>query len=139
MFKRATSAIALALLATTMAVTGVTSPALADSGGGCGAWYQNVRACISVASGTTNPLLLDFYVRGFSNGECKADVYVIYNNSHAAPTKLKAWPVWLTRTGRFGPWSEPKAVTHGQAKTLVTVYDCNNRVLYVVYGPNQTW
>jgi hypothetical protein len=140
MFKRVTGVVALTVLATTMAVTGITGPAFADTGGGCGEWYENVKACISVKSGTTNPLLLDFYVRGFSKGECLAEVIVVYNNSHSAPTERKAWPVSLNRTGRFGPWSEPKAVSHGMAKTLVTVFDCSgSRVLYHVYSPNQTW
>src|SRR4051812_37808050 len=66
-------AVSLAVAAAGVAVGA--APAAADSGGGC-SQTGNASVCISVRSGTTGPLIADYYLDVRSRGESRAIAWV---------------------------------------------------------------
>lgn len=139
MFKRTVRIVALMVMATSAAVVGLAGPSFADSGGGC-TITNNVSVCISVRSGTTNPLLPDFYLNNSGRGECYATPAIIYNDSSNSPShNLTSAPIKLISYGHYGPWSETKALSSGRARLRLTLMDCNKSVLYVAYSPEEMW
>ncbi len=138
MLGRVSRVLSLIVLASVAAVVGIAAPAFADSGGGCST-TNGVSVCISVASGTSNPLLLDFYVNGNGLGECYADLAIIYNNTSNPPSHYLVSNIHLTHSGHYGAWAETKAIGSGQGKTLLLLKNCSLTGLYVAYSPNQSW
>lgn len=117
-------------------VTAVATPASADSGGGC-ATKENARPCISVASGTTDPLLADFYISDFRHGEYYYRLW-IYVNGAAYP---KAGYTRLDHTGHYPSWryTQPKGSNFGSAYTYVEFYNANMGRVFFASSPTQTW
>jgi hypothetical protein len=117
-------------------LTATATSALADSGGGC-ATVENARPCISVASGTTDPLLADFYISDFRHGEFYYRLW-IYINGAAFP---KADYTRVDHIGHYPSWryTQNKGFTHGSAYTYVEFYNSGFGRVFSASSPTQTW
>jgi hypothetical protein len=123
-------------LATAIAIAIVASatPAYADSGGGC-AWTNNSQVCISVHSGTTNPLYFDYYVYPGSEYLGDASVEWLCGGSYSY-TYLGQWsPTW----GHSPVYSRYKKAGYDRARTFVHFFSGSGVYLYTGYSPWQYW
>ncbi|MBB5866870.1 hypothetical protein F4553_000249 [Allocatelliglobosispora scoriae] len=121
-----------------------TAPAQADTGGGC-ASGSNSSVCISVTSGTTNPLKSDYYLSSTSLGEYSADVYLVYTYSSGPCTSINGTnssfkgtvaPVW---TGHSPVYSTTKPAGANCGRTHVIFRNSSGSWIYDNYSPWQRW
>lgn len=127
--------LAVTLVSAVLAATGAT-PASADSGGGCQT-KENARPCISVASGTTDPLLADFYISDFRHGEYYFSLWIYINGApHPKANKLR-----LDHIGHYPAWryTQLKGFTHGSAYTYVEFYNSSQARVFFASSYTQTW
>lgn len=134
-----------AVLFGTVMVTGLAvTPAFADTGGGC---WDNAHdgTCISVRSGTTNPLVSDYYLHTLANGEYKAEVYVLYNYSSGPCTqengansiyKGTVSPVWI---GHSPVFTTNKPSGANCARTHVIYRKSSGTWITDNYSPWERW
>ncbi|GIE46897.1 hypothetical protein Ani05nite_04310 [Amorphoplanes nipponensis] len=130
----------VAMLAVAAGVLSVGAPASADSGGGCRRASQNtaVSVCISVRSGTWNPLWADFYVDGTSQGESRTKTYINVSCSNGAFYGHFAgnWDI----SGTHSPqWSYSKPCSSGYGYTHTVFYNSSGNFIYSADSPNQYW
>lgn len=100
------------------------------SGGGC----RNTRAigsCISFRSGTTNPLLSDFYFNYWDG--CQAKLWMVINGSY-----VYKYHVVLDHLGHY-PIAQYTVSGRGSAYTHVEVYNCSGGYMYSANSPYQYW
>jgi hypothetical protein len=121
----------LIIAASSVAVFSTPLSASAASGGGCRD-VGNIRSCISFRSGTTNPLLGDFYVIGHGN-ESRGCLTL---NIRGFPFEGNCYP--LAYHGHYGPKSQTISGT-GNAFTSVRVYDSGGVYLYTADSWVQYW
>jgi len=120
------------------------APAEADTGGGCTSGYNNM-VCISVWSGTTNPLRSDYYLYSFTRGEYKAEVWLLHkygasncNNVVPAPGIELAEVVPVT-VGHSTVYTINKPPGSNCAKTQVIFYNNLGNWIYDNHSPWQRW
>jgi hypothetical protein len=102
----------------------------APIGGGCQS-ARSIAACISFASGTTNPLLGDFYYNYFEPEAAYAKVAIVVNGT--------TWHKYTTNLDHRGAYPVARHYVGGRgaAYTVVRVYDGYSRLLFVSASPNQ--
>jgi len=130
----------VAMLAVAAGVLGVGTPASADSGGGCQRASQNsfVSLCISVRSGTSNPLWADFYVDRASQGESLTKTYI--NVSCSNGTFYGHFAGNWNINGTHSPqWSYTKPCSSGHGYTHTVFYNSSGNFIYSADSPNQYW
>jgi hypothetical protein len=128
-------------LAVTAALLVPSAPALADTGGGCqnSHTYSNPYTCVSVSSGTTNPLRGDAYLNNRYYGETYAYVHV-YIQCHSTGAWYHAGGVYWNLNNTHSPvvpLNKPCA-TNGHGYTYVEYYTPSG-YLYPSFSPNQYW
>jgi hypothetical protein len=128
--------LAVSLAAATAIVVGAV-PAAADSGGGC-RQTNNAYVCISVRTGTTGPLIADYYINVKSRGEYKGIAYVEQGGT-AGDSCYNDWQVgvWFLVGGHSPVYERGKVCR--SARTVVEFYDINNRFIYSAVSPRQYW
>ncbi|MGW3853353.1 hypothetical protein [Micromonospora arida] len=137
---RSMARIGAIVLVLATAALALSAPAAADSGGGCRnhGSYSNPYVCISVRSGTTNPLIGDFYLNSTPSGERRANIQIIAwcGGSIAAISD----PYWWTIVPNHSPTvGLNKPCSSGYARTNVNFYNVNNSFMYTATSPYQYW
>jgi hypothetical protein len=125
-----------------MAATGVVigaAPANADSGGGC--WQPpsnyNAYVCISVRTGTTGPLIADYYINVTSRGEWRGITWIEQGGSFDGCYNDFQAGVWNYVGGHSPVYTRGK-ICH-QARTVVQFYNVNGGFLYSATSPWMYW
>jgi hypothetical protein len=128
------------LVVAAAAVLGLAAPASADSGGGCRTSAQNsyVKVCISVRSGTTNPLWADFYIDRAGRGERLTNTYINGGCSNGVffGHFVGSWTVGGTHSPQ---WSYTKPCASGNAYTHTAFYNSSGVFIYSSDSPKQYW
>jgi hypothetical protein len=120
-----------------VAAVGSATPAYADYGGGC-KWTFNAQVCISVQSGTTNPLYFDYYIWPSAYEYHGAALVEWICGASYAWDYLGNWePVG----GHSPVYSLPKRQNCTSARTLVDFYRLNPgyEYMYTAVSPWQYW
>ncbi|MFI6239454.1 hypothetical protein ACIBEF_06210 [Micromonospora sp. NPDC050795] len=115
------------------------APASADSGGGCRNYgaYSNPYVCISVRSGTTNPLIGDFYLNSTPSGERTANIQIIAWCGNSATFTN---PYWWTIVPNHSPQiAMNKPCSSGYAYTRAAFYNASNSYMYTATSLTQYW
>jgi hypothetical protein len=125
---------AVSLMLAAAGIVASAAPAAADSGGGC---KLTVRAnvCISVHSGTTNPLYFDYYVTPYNEWGGDASVEWLCGGSYAYD--YLGW--WAPVNGHSPVYSRTKQAGCNSARTFVHIYASGYNYLYTAYSPWQYW
>jgi hypothetical protein len=119
-------------------------PTYADTGGGC-ASVPNNQVCISVWSGTTNPLRSDYYLFSFTRGEYRAEVSLVHNYSPGTCSAFNGLSVIPKGTdvpvtvGHSPVYTTIKPAGSNCAKTHVIFYNNLGSWIYDNYSPWQRW
>ena len=126
------------------------APAFADIGGGCRN-VVNIRTCISVASGTTNPLKSDYYIDVRSNGEYRGELYVVFTNTtsntghvqgdcdRGAARDFVFKGSWAPVAGHSPVYSTTKMAGRNCAYTYVALYNRSGQFIYSGASWWQRW
>jgi hypothetical protein len=127
---------AVSLVVMTAAVAVGATPAAADSGGGCKTTV-NAYVCISVRTGTTGPLIADYYIDVKSRGEWRGIAYVEQGGTGDGCYNDFQVGVWNNVGGHSPVYTRGK-VCHS-ARTIVDFYNSSGGFLYSAYSPTQYW
>ncbi|WP_406070489.1 hypothetical protein [Micromonospora sp. NBC_01638] len=128
-----------AIVLTTAAAALAPVPASADSGGGCRNYgaFSNPYVCISVRSGTTNPLIGDFYLNSTPSGERTANIQIVAWCGNSATFTN---PYWWTIVPNHSPQiAMNKPCASGYAYTRAAFYNANNAHMYTATSLTQYW
>jgi len=120
----------------------VATPAFADSGGGCrnDASHPQARVCISVHSGTTDPLWSDSYINSRPLGEYRILTYVDGYCPNTGPfaVYLGNWVISGGTHSPAYPFYKPCS-SSGFAYTVTEYYNSSWAYLYTAFSPTQNW
>jgi hypothetical protein len=123
-----------ALVAALVVLVGlVATPAHAAAwGGGCKN-TANVRACVSFASGTQNPVLADFYLLSY-NSAVNADVYICMGTGQC----YFQYRAPLNHLGRY-PQADRPVGASGSARTWVQTLSTTWQPVVNAFSEWQNW
>ena len=136
--KRALACVASVVLGVLTAVTSGAAPAMADTGGGC-AQASNAYVCISVRSGTTNPLISDYYIDTQSRGEYFGDTFVNFKNTQTGANGIVSKGTWYPVRGHSPVYTQNKISGYNCARTQVVFSNAADVSIYSAFSPWQCW
>ena len=113
LLRRAVGAVVVVTLAG-LGIALTSDPAAAVYGGGCKN-TGSIRACISVRSGTTNPVLSDFYLLDTREHISAIDLYMTMNGH------VCAGPFHVDNPAAGGPYGPIACTANGSGTAMTTV------------------